>query len=103
MSETPQHCVVISGRGPAWVEGRSTREQPWWDEHAVFIDGLAAEGRIVLAGPFADWTGALSILRGGREAVEHLLAKDPFVVHGVFAAPVVRPWLIWVDGQASAG
>ena len=64
MSNASPLCVAIMERGPAWVGGRATREQPFWDEHAAFIDGLAAEGRVMLAGPFTDWTGALQILRG---------------------------------------
>jgi uncharacterized protein YciI len=97
MSEAPPLCVALFDRGPAWVAGRPTREQPYWDEHAAFIDGLTAEDRIMLAGPFADWTGALQILRGEVSTVEQFLAADPWIVKGVFAPPRVRPWLIWVD------
>lgn len=52
---------------------------------------------LLLAGPFADWTGALLVLEGDPEPIERRLAGDPFVMHGVFSPPVVRPWLIWVD------
>jgi uncharacterized protein YciI len=54
----------------------------------------------MLAGPFTDWTGALQILRGDAVTVQALLATDPWVVRGVFTAPRVRPWAIWVDGLA---
>jgi uncharacterized protein YciI len=100
MSNASPLCVAIMEPGPAWVGGRATREQPFWDEHAAFIDGLAAEGRVMLAGPFTDWTGALQILRGDAVTMQALLATDPWVVRGVFSTPRVRPWAIWVDGLA---
>jgi uncharacterized protein YciI len=101
MSNESPLCVATMQPGPAWVGGRATREQPFWDEHAAFIDALTAEGRIMLAGPFTDGTGALQILRGDVATMQALLARDPWIVRGVFATPLVRPWAIWVDGLAS--
>ncbi len=46
--------LVFRNPGPAWLPGLPTRQQPLWDEHAVFIDRLFDRGRIVLAGPYAD-------------------------------------------------
>ena len=91
--------IAIFERGPAWIDGRTSREQPWWDEHAVFIDALSGDGRLVLAGPFRDWSGAVVVVRGDVGDAERLFADDPFVVHGVFGAPTVRPWMIWVDAR----
>jgi len=76
MSENEPFCVALFDRGPAWVDGRTSREQPYWDEHAAFVDGLA-DGRIVLAGPFADWTGALLIVRGDVGAGGGALRDGP--------------------------
>jgi len=30
--------------GPGWDPGRPIREQPGWDEHAAFMDGLVSDG-----------------------------------------------------------
>jgi uncharacterized protein YciI len=96
-----QHTVVHLRPGPAWVPGRQTREQPLWDEHAAFIDGLHDRGLLLVAGPYADGNGALQIFAAGdTEAVRDVVAQDPWVVNGVFAEPDVRPWLIWVGGVA---
>lgn len=100
MSNESPLCIAILEPGPAWIEGAPTREQPFLDEHAAFIEGLSAEGRIVVAGPFTDWTGALQILRGDVATIEGLLAADPWVVRGVFATPRVRPWTVWVGALA---
>ena len=96
-------AVVEFDPGPRYERGRSPREQPFWDEHAAFIDDLAARGRILLAGPFADWTGAMLIVRGEVPEVTAIWATDPFVTEGVFAAPRVRPWLLWVDERMPSG
>ena len=95
--------IVQFDPGPRYEQGRSPREQPFWDEHAAFIDDLAARGRIVLAGPFADWTGAMLIVRGDVPEVTATFVTDPFVMEGVFALPRVRPWLLWVDERVASG
>src|SRR5436190_1287048 len=46
--------LVTQVAGPAWDYSRPRREQDGWDEHAAFVDGLAAEGLIVLCGPVGD-------------------------------------------------
>src|SRR6478752_6490198 len=101
MAAAPEHCVVVHARGPRFVDGRTNREQPGWDAHAAFIDALTEEGRVVLAGPFADWSGALLVVRGTPEEVRDLFADDPFVRGGIFTPPDVRPWLIWVDQRSA--
>ena len=95
--------IVQFEPGPRYEQGRSPREQASWDEHAAFIDDLAAHGRIMLAGPFADWTGAMLIVRGEVPDVTATFLRDPFVAAGVFAQPRVRPWLIWVDERVPSG
>jgi uncharacterized protein YciI len=102
MSAAP-YSIVLYGHGPAWIEGRPTREQPLWDDHAAFIDQVQADDQIVLAGPFADWSGALQVMRGDPDSVRALCANDPWVVAGVFSEPDVRPFLIWVNEPAAPG
>jgi hypothetical protein len=43
--------AVTRVRGPEWDPARSMREQDGWDAHATFMDGLAADGFVVLGGP----------------------------------------------------
>jgi uncharacterized protein YciI len=102
VSDAGPFSVLQFDPGPRYEHGRSPREQPCWDEHAAFIDDLAAQGRIVLAGPFADWTGALLIVRGAVDEVTAIWMADPFVIEGVFGPPRVRPWLLWVDGRGAS-
>ena len=43
--------VMITSAGPNRDLAKGTREQPFWEEHAEFIDRLVAEGFIWMGGP----------------------------------------------------
>ena len=47
--------------GARWDPAKPVREQPFWDDHARFMDALFEKGAIVLGGPFADRTGSLDL------------------------------------------
>jgi uncharacterized protein YciI len=91
--------LVLFSPGPAWVNGRGSRQQRHWDGHAAFIDGLTENGLLVAGGPFADESGAMNILAGSPDEldVERLYAPDPFVIHGIFVLERVVPWVVFVD------
>ncbi|HEY1133975.1 MAG TPA: YciI family protein [Nocardioides sp.] len=64
--------------------------------HREYLAGLAAEGRMVVSGPFGadEPAGALLLFRAESTAdVEALVAGDPFVKVGVVVDHVVRSWL----------
>lgn len=61
--------------------------------HLEHLRPLAAAGRVVLAGPFADGSGSLIIVEAeSRAAVWEMVERDPYVVHGVFDRVEVRPF-----------
>ena len=92
--------VIFWEHGAAWVPGKTVREQPYWDEHASFMDGLFDQGMVVLGGPFADTSGSLLIVEAESEAdVLATFANDPFVARGVFARPQPKQWLIFLDSR----
>ena len=85
--------VVFRKPGPGWVEGRDTREQPGWDEHARFMDDLHESGRVVLAGPYQDRSRVLLIVRVESTAeAEHLFDADPWTKTGVLRQDGVHEW-----------
>jgi uncharacterized protein YciI len=89
--------VVLSVAGPQRDLAKSTREQPWWDEHARFIDGITA-GFILMGGPFEDEGGAMLIVRAESEdAVRAKLRPDPWHVHGVLRLASIHRWDIFID------
>lgn len=90
--------LVFRDPGPSWVPDRSTRQQPLWDEHAAFMDRLFADGRIVLAGPYADASRALVIVRAGNEEeVSALFRDDPWTIDGILGLSQVVEWTVFLD------
>ena len=55
--------LVISAAGTSRDRAKGTREQPYWDEHAAFIDRLVEEGFSALGGPLLDEGGAMLVVR----------------------------------------
>jgi hypothetical protein len=54
---TPGATFIVFRRpGPAWVSGLGSRQQPGWDEHAAFMDGLYESGRVLIGGPYSDFS-----------------------------------------------
>lgn len=95
--------VILWAPGSAWVEGRAVREQPYWAEHATFMDSLFENGMVVLGGPFADATGALVIVEAENEQeVADVFARDPFVEHDIFAKSSFKQWLLFLDARRQA-
>jgi hypothetical protein len=60
--------IVMSAAGANRDHAQGTREQPYWDEHAAFVDQLVAEGFIMLGGPLPDEGGAVLVVRADSEA-----------------------------------
>lgn len=93
--------LVISSAGPNRDFSRGTREQPFWDEHATFIDQLVDEGIILLGGPLVQEGGAVLVVRAEDEAeVRTRLAADPWYTHGILRLDSVRRWQIFIDQRA---
>src|SRR2546430_17551464 len=78
------YFVVINEQGPAWDEKRSMRDQKGWDEHALFMDGLADEHFVVLGGPLKYLKHrAMLVLNAPNEVVlRERLAEDPWMRTG---------------------
>ena len=90
--------VAISSAGPNRDLSKGTREQPFWDQHAEFIDKLVAEGSILMGGPLVDEGGALLIFNADDEnEVREKLKHDPWSVHGILKLESVKRWQIFID------
>jgi uncharacterized protein YciI len=90
--------IVTSAAGPHRDRSKGTREQPYWEEHATFIDQLVDEGFIALGGPLPDEGGAVLIVRAASEAaVRDRLGNDPWYAHQILALQSIRRWDIFID------
>ena len=97
--------IAISSAGPNRDRSKPTREQPFWDEHASFIDQLVAEGFILMGGPLVDEgelpQGALLIVNAEDEnEVREKLKDDPWFEKGILKLETVKRWQIFIDQRA---
>jgi hypothetical protein len=64
--------AVINTRGPNWNDDKPMEEQGDWRAHADFMNGLLAEGFVLLGGPLMGTRDVLLIVRAQDEAeIEH--------------------------------
>ena len=90
--------VAISSAGPNRDSSKGTREQPFWNEHAAFIDKLVDDGFILMGGPLADEGGSLLIFNAEDEnEVREKLKNDPWFERGILKLESVKRWQIFID------
>ena len=88
--------------GPNRDPSKGTREQPFWDEHAAFIDQLVDKGFVLMGGPLLDEAGmpegALLIVKAGDEnEVREKLKNDPWFQRGILKLESIKRWQIFID------
>jgi hypothetical protein len=96
------YYLVETGRGPGWDDGKRRREQPGWDRHASFMDGLVEARLVVLGGPIGDVDGDQALLvvdARSEEEARKRLAGDPWA-DGVLTLRSIRPWTLWLRAEA---
>lgn len=94
--------ATISSAGPNADPSKVTRQQPFWDDHAAFIDELVAEGFIIMGGPLIDSTeiphGALLIVSAEDEnEVRDKLKNDPWFEENILKLERIERWQIFID------
>lgn len=86
--------------GTLWDPEKTVREQPYWDEHARFMDSLFEAGVVILGGPFADRTGSMVIVTADNAArVHEMFRTDPWTEHDVLVVADVKEWTIFLDAR----
>ncbi len=85
--------AVIVARGPCWNHTRTMDEQEEWRAHADFMNGLVAEGFVLLGGPLTGTADVLLVVRAESEAeVEARLAPDIWWANGLLQTRQIVPW-----------
>ena len=93
--------AVFLRPGSRWNSNLPVRAQAYWDEHARFMDALFEAGTVLLAGPFADGSGSMVILRAESvEAARAIFREDPWERRDVLVASEVKEWTIFLDARA---
>lgn len=91
--------AVTVVNGPAWDPAVRRREQAGWDEHATFMDGLVADGRVILGGPVGDGTDVLLVVDADDEDdLRSTFAADPWADR-MLRIGRIQPWTLWLDSR----
>jgi len=106
----PAYVVALYEPGPAWVRDLSPHQQPGIEEHAVYMDKLAAEGKLRLGGPLLtdpqrmELSGALLVIDADSlEEARALVTADPALKAGLMKLKELHHFLVYVGGLAPGG
>ena len=95
--------LVFRDPGPSWVPGAPSRQQPLWDAHALFMDSLFEARRVVLGGPYADYSRVLVIVEArDAEEASALFRGDPWEKAGILVPSQVIEWTVFLDSRRAA-
>ena len=88
---TDKIFAVIRTRGPAWNDSQPLEGQDDWRAHADFMNGLVADGFVLLGGPLVDTPDVLLIVRAAdqRQVEERL---DCWAARDLLRIRQVSPW-----------
>lgn len=90
--------ALVLVHGPGWDTSRGIRQQHGWSEHAEFMDGLVADGFILLGGPLDDGQRTLHVVEADDEdEIRRRLAADPWARDELLEVGSVQPWALWLD------
>jgi uncharacterized protein YciI len=100
------YYAVIREAGPGWTDGGITG-QDGVSDHAEFMNGLADDGLVRLAGPVAGTeTGRLRVIlimnAESEDEIRRRLADDPWVHTDRLAIKTIEPWNVMVGAELLA-
>jgi uncharacterized protein YciI len=94
--------AVTLVHGPAWDRSLPIRQQQDWDEHAAFMDGLVADGFLIIGGPVSGGERTLhAVEAAGEDEVRARFGADPWAGTGMLEIGSVEPWALWLDGRGT--
>jgi len=91
----PEPFAVIRTRGPKWKAGAALEKQDDWRGHADFMNGLHAEGSILLGGPLEGTSDVLLIMHARDEKeIRERLKADSWTRKGLLRVKQITPWTL---------
>jgi uncharacterized protein YciI len=78
--------VVMREQGPGWDAARGMREQNLWPEHVDYVNAIAEERFLLMAGPHGEgnpYRAMLVVSAASPEEAAARLEKDPWTTGGV--------------------
>jgi uncharacterized protein len=97
--------AVTTAKDANWDHARDIRQQPFFGQHAAFVDELVEQGVIIIGGPVAseddDDIALLAVEAPDEGSLRSIFDADPWTVHRVFRIKAVREWTLWLNGRSS--
>jgi uncharacterized protein YciI len=92
---------VTRSRGSGWESSLPQEQQAEWAAHAAFMNGLEAEGFVVLGGPLEETPYTLLAVRAADVSeVRGKLAQDPWEANRVLETTRIVGWTLALgDGK----
>jgi uncharacterized protein YciI len=95
------YFAVWREAGPAWERESGIADQPGVSDHAAFMNQLADEGFVLIAGPLGGTESGhlrvLLIVNAGTPAeIYGRLAGDPWVTTGQIQVVSIEPWSVLI-------
>jgi uncharacterized protein len=92
--------VMTRQEGAGWDRERSMREQEGWPQHVEFMNGLAEEGVVVLAGPLGTGTPVYRAMlifdADSEQTIRERMEADPWTSLKVLTTVSVERWDVLV-------
>jgi uncharacterized protein YciI len=87
--------AVTLSRGPGWDNALAMEQQPGWEAHAEFMDGLEAEGFIFIGGPLDETPYVLHAVRAENPTeVRTRLEADPWQADRLLEITRIASWTL---------
>jgi len=99
------YFVVMREQGPGWDTARGMREQDLWPEHVEYVNAVAEEGFLLMAGPHGvgdPYRAMLVVSAASPEEAAARLEDDPWTTGGVLETRSVDRWDVLV-GEFAPG
>lgn len=69
-------------------------------DHLAYMNALQEAGKVILAGPVGDGSGAMVVLHvDSEQEAQKVVSDDPYTAAGVGADHVIRPWNVVIPAQ----
>jgi hypothetical protein len=92
--------AVIRSKGPRWNHSVALEQQEGWAAHAEFMNGLQAEGFVVMGGGLEGSPDFLLIFRAAdADEIRSRLAADPWGPEQL-AMTRISPWTLLLGSLA---
>ena len=81
-----------------YVPGIAEKRQPYREDHLGMLTDLLEQGKLRMAGAYADPLDGAALVFNERAAAESFVARDPYVVNGLVTNWRIREWNVVVGG-----